>query len=278
MPNTFDIRKTAAGADTLAAAWRDSAALYNGFAPHWDECFDAANHRNAYELLAWEYVCRILPPAPAVVVDVGCGTGRWAGRFLALGHRVTGIEQAPAMANAVRAKDFGDDMILIVDNMENVDLPPASADLVVAMGSIQYSRNPAQMIRRFAAWIRPGGRVFVCVDSLIAVVLELTSLRRSDEALRILESRKGIFELDGQIADLHLHDRQTLESYFAAAGLVDLDCRGLLVTMSAMGREWCTQAIASDRAAFLDLERAYSRFPAIADLGKHIILSGRRPV
>jgi hypothetical protein len=46
------------------------------------------------------------------------------------------------------------------------------------------------MIRRFTAWTRPGGRVFVCVDSLIAVVLELTALRRNDEALRILEFRK----------------------------------------------------------------------------------------
>jgi SAM-dependent methyltransferase len=137
MANTVDVSQTAADADTLAATWRDSVALYSAFAPHWDECFDGPNHRHAYELLARECVCRILPPAPAVVVDVGCGTGRWAGRFLALGHRVIGIEQAPGMANAVRAKDFGDDLTLIVNDMENVDLPPASADLVVAMGSIQ---------------------------------------------------------------------------------------------------------------------------------------------
>jgi len=161
--------------------------------------------------------------------------------------------------------------------MENVALPPASADLVVAMGSVQYARDPAAMIARFAAWTRPGGRVFVCVDSLVAVVLELASLRRSEEALRILESRKGVFELDGHSADLHLHDRCTLEACFTAAGLVDLDCRGLLVTMSALGREACNRAIAANRAAFLELERKLSAFPALADAGKHLIVSGRRP-
>src|SRR5215468_7076805 len=103
------------GDESSAASWRDSAALYSAFAPHWDQCFDAANHRNAYELLAWEYVTGLLPPAPGLIVDVGCGTGRWAGRFLALGHRVIGIEHAPAMASAVRAKDFGADMRLIVE-------------------------------------------------------------------------------------------------------------------------------------------------------------------
>jgi SAM-dependent methyltransferase len=260
-----------------AGAWRDSAALYSAFAPRWDQCFDAASHRNAYELLAWEYICRILPSVPGVVVDVGCGTGRWAAKFLALGHRVVGIEQAPEMVKAVQAKDLGAGMTLIAASMEEVALPPAGADLVVAMGSVQYARDPAAMIARFASWTRPGGCVFVCVDSLVAVVLELISLGRSEEALRILGSRKGIFELGGHRADLHLHDRRGLEAYFTAAGLVDLDCRGLLVTMSALGREACYRAIASDRAAFLELERELSASPVLADAGKHLVASGRRP-
>jgi hypothetical protein len=145
------------------------------------------------------------------------------------------------------------------------------------MGSVQYARDPRQMFGRFSSWVRPGGRVFVCVDSLVAVTLELLSLNRSSEALRILETGRGVFELGGQTADLYLFDRRSLESEFAAAGLVDLDCRGLLITMSAMGRDWCTRAIASDRAGFLDLERSLSRYAALADAGKHLIVSGRRP-
>jgi SAM-dependent methyltransferase len=277
MNSATELGKVPGDDGNSAASWRDSAALYSAFAPHWDQCFDAANHRNVYELLAWEYVAGLLPPASGLIVDVGCGTGRWVGRFLSLGHRVIAIEQAPEMVELVRAKDLGTDLTLMVDTMENVALPPAAADLVVAMGSVQYARNPAQMISRFASWAKPGGRVFVCVDSLVAVALELTSLDKSDEALRILETGRGVFELDGHKADLHLYDRRRLEAYFAAAGLVDLDSRGLLITMSALGRERCLQAIASERAAFLELERKLSAFSTLADAGKHLIVSGRRP-
>jgi SAM-dependent methyltransferase len=264
-------------AEIPSPAWQDSAALYDVFAPEWDACFDMANHRNAYDLLAWEYVTRFLPPAPADIVDVGCGTGRWCGRLLSLGHRVVGIEQAPEMLKVLAAKGFGPRLNLIAGSMETVSLPPASADIVVAMGSVQYARDPARMIRRFASWTKPGGRVLVCVDSLVALILELVSLHKIEEARRILHTGRGVFTHGGKSADLHVYDRRTLESYFAAAGLVELDCCGLLLSMSALGRDGCARAIVSDRAGFLDSERKLAGFPAVADIGKHIIVCGRRP-
>jgi SAM-dependent methyltransferase len=274
----------AAAADNLGldaldplSAWQDSAPLYDAFAPQWDACFDATNHRNAYDLLAWEYVVRLLPSAPADIVDVGCGTGRWCSRFLALGHRVLGIEQAPEMVKILAAKGFGPRLTVIAESMETARLPLAAADIVVAMGSVQYARDPASMIQRFASWTKPGGLVVVCVDSLLAVILELVSLHKIDEALRILRTGRGVFAHGGQSADLHLYDRRALESHFAAAGLVELDCRGLLVSMSALGRDGCAREIASDRAGVLDRERQLAGFSATADLGKHIIMCGRRP-
>jgi hypothetical protein len=161
--------------------------------------------------------------------------------------------------------------------MERVQLPPASADIVVAMGSVQYARDPAQMVRRFASWTRPGGRVFVCVDSLLALVLELVSLRKIEDALRILNTGRGVFTYRGETANLHVYDRRTLESYFAAAGLIDLECHGLLISMSALGRHACLRAIARDKLAFLDEERRLGQFSAIADLGKHLVICARRP-
>jgi SAM-dependent methyltransferase len=263
---------------SVPSVWQDSAALYDAFAAEWDACFDAANHRNAYDLLAWEYVTRFLPPAPAAIVDVGCGTGRWCGKLLSLGHHVVGIEQAPEMIKVLAAKGFGPRLTLIAGSMETVRLPPASADIVLAIGSVQYARDPARMIRRFASWAKPGGRVLVCVDSLVALILELVSLHKVEEALRILHTGRGVFTHGGKIADLHVYDRRTMESYFTAAGLIELDCRGLLLSMSAFGRDRCAHAIASDRAGFLDSERKLAEFPATADIGKHIILCGRRPL
>jgi SAM-dependent methyltransferase len=266
------------GTVDTSSAWQDSASLYDVFAAEWDACFDATNHRNAYDLLAWEYVARFLPPAPADIVDVGCGTGRWCGKFLSLGHRVVGIEQAPEMLKLLAAKRFGSRLTVIAGSMETVRLPPASADIVVAMGSVQYARDPARMIRRFALWTKPGGRVVVCVDSLVALTLELLSLHKNKEALRILRTGRGVFTHGEKSADLHVYDRRAMEAHFTAAGLIELDCRGLLLQMSALGRDGCARALASDRAGLLDLERQLAQFPAIADIGKHIIFSGRRPL
>jgi SAM-dependent methyltransferase len=276
MPTAADDTKSSA-VDT-SSDWQDSASLYDVFASEWDACFDATNHRNAYDLLAWEYVMRFLPRAPADIVDVGCGTGRWCGKFLSLGHRVVGIEQSPEMLKLLAAKGLGSRLTVIAGSMEAVNLPLASADLVVAMGSVQYARDPTCMIRRFASWTKPGGRVVVCVDSLVALTLELVSLQKNEEALRILRTGRGVFTHGEKSADLHVYDRRAMEAHFAEAGLVELDCRGLLLSMSALGRDGCARALASDRAGLLGLERQLAQFPAIADMGKHIIFSGRRPL
>jgi 2-polyprenyl-3-methyl-5-hydroxy-6-metoxy-1,4-benzoquinol methylase len=46
-------------------------------------------------------------PAPLRILDLGCGTGALCNDYAALGHLVTGIDPAPAMLDAARAKPFG---------------------------------------------------------------------------------------------------------------------------------------------------------------------------
>lgn len=259
-----------------AGGWRDSLALYDCFAADYDVAFAAANHRKAYDLLAWEQVAALLPRSPGIIVDAGCGTGRWIGRLLSLGHRVIGIEQSPNMIAALLEKGFGSGFELIAQGMEAAQIPPASADLVMAIGSVQYTRDPGEMIRRFAAWTKPGGHICVMMDSLVALVVELMRLGKVEEALTRLRSGRGVFALGDTQADLFLYDSRTLRSQFAAAGLVDLACRGLLVSSSAWGSAGCSKAMASDEAAFLALERELASHPQMADCGKHLFASGRR--
>jgi SAM-dependent methyltransferase len=258
-------------------AWRDSIALYNAFAAGYDAAFAAPGHRKAYDRLAWEHVSALLPPAPGLIVDAGCGTGRWIAPLLALGHRVIGIEQAPDMVRALRAKRHGAGFALIDAGMESAQIAAASADLVMAIGSVQYTPDPAAMIQRFSEWAKPGGAVCVMVDSLVALVLELIRLGKPAEAVERLRTGRGVFAFGGQQADLFLYDSRSLQAQFAAAGLIDVDCRGLLVSSSAWGSEGCSRAMTADETAFLDLERALSCFPAMADAGKHLFVSGRRP-
>src|SRR6476659_8859165 len=143
-----------------------SAPLYDLLAPTYEEHF-AVPHRTAYDTLAWELCARWLPEPPAQVVDVGCGIGRWAQRLTGLGYSVLGIEPAPLMAQRARER-LGDDerFRLVESRVEQVELAPATADAVVAMGSLQYTDDPAAAVEQMAGWLRPGGTLALLVDSL----------------------------------------------------------------------------------------------------------------
>jgi len=258
--------------------WLESVALYDEMAPAYDAVFAEQTYRRAYDLLAGEYIARLLPPAPATIVDAGCGTGRWAARWLALGHRVIGIERAPRMIAALRQKQLGPAFRLIEASMADAEIEPSSADLVIAMGSIQYLPDPAAALARFVRWLKPGGQVCLYTDALMSIVLELIRLGRPDEALLRLATRRGQFRLGDTAAELHLFNRESLLALLAAAGLADLACHGLLIMQSAWDKQRCSEAFAADEAAYLALERRLMADPAMADAGKHIIAVGRKPM
>src|SRR5439155_264782 len=118
-----------------------SRALFDSLAPDYDQHFDAP-HRAAYDRLAWKFTMEHLPPAPAVIVEVGCGIGRWSSRFVDRGYRVIGLEPAPSMAAAARRR-LGSRLgfELVDEPIEDAVLEAGRADAVVAMGSFQYAED-----------------------------------------------------------------------------------------------------------------------------------------
>lgn len=254
------------------------AALYSAIADGYDDSYAVPSHRRVYDRLAWEHVSALPLPRAAHIVDVGCGTGRWIPAWLARGHHVTGIEQAPGMIDVLRRRNLGSGFSLIETPMENAFLPSQSADLVLAMGSVQYAADPADMIRRFASWTRPGGIVCVYVDSLMALILELVRNGQTDKALEMLSTRRGVFRTGHHAATLTLYDTRLLERHFADAGLVDARCYGLAVGASAAGRAGCTAAMVADEDAAMNVERALSAEALLADAGLHILAIGRKPL
>ena len=254
---------------------RPSAPLFDALAAAYDEHF-AVPHRAAYDALAWERLEAVLPERPGLVVDAGCGVGRWAERLIAMGHRVIGIEPAAAMARAARERNPGDQFTLVEGRMEDVELE-AQADVVMAMGSLQYTSDPEAAIARLASWTRPGGIVLVLVDSLVALAIELLRAGKQEEALERLCTHQGVWQTDGQSADLHLLHRERLETAFTAAALQDVRSHGLLVGASVDGRDQLAEALEEDPEARLSTERELMAFPELADLGKQLLVEGRVP-
>jgi SAM-dependent methyltransferase len=265
-----------------ARADQPASAVFDELARDYDAHFAVA-HRAAYDELAWEHVQRLLPRTSGLVVDAGCGSGRWARRFVGLGHRVIGIDVSRRMVDASRreAIALGGRFAVVESDMTVAPIDVgAGADLVVAMGSLQYVRDPSLALQRFASWVRPGGAVAVLVDSLLALVMELGANGRWDEAIERARTARGLWsppEAAGRSTEVRLFDRVTLETLATEAGFADVRTIGLLVSFTAGGRDAysAAQTYAADASRLLDRELA--QIPAVADAGKQLLLTARRP-
>jgi ubiquinone/menaquinone biosynthesis C-methylase UbiE len=133
----------------------------------WDaeaEAFDeAADHglRDATVRAAWRsLLASLLPPAPARVADLGCGTGSLSLLLADEGHTVTGVDFSPAMvARAVAKADGRSDVRFVVGDAVSPPLDRASYDVVLCRHVLWALPDPAAALRRWIGLLAPGGRL-----------------------------------------------------------------------------------------------------------------------
>jgi SAM-dependent methyltransferase len=254
----------------------DAPAFFGLQAADYEAQFRVA-HRHAYDDLAWEYTRSRLPPTPGIVVDVGCGVGRWAGRLVALGHRVIGIEPSTEMADVAEGLGFGTNFRVVRASVDEAKLPAGSADAVLAMGSLQYAPTPSRSVARMATWLRPGGWMLILGDSLLALTLELLGAGRVEEAVERARSLTAEFRIANVAVRHWLFTADSLRQWLTEAGLVEVEVCGLLVSWSAFGRDQVTRRLAHDAETICVLDRRLAGLPPLADAGKQLLGMGRRP-
>ncbi|VXC02246.1 class I SAM-dependent methyltransferase [Nocardioides sp. AX2bis] len=102
-----------------------------------------------------------LPPAPADVVDLGCGTGSLAVLLAEQGHRVRGTDLAPAMVAAARAKaesaGVADRVTVVEGDAGHPSYEPGSADVVLCRHVLWALPDPAAALAAWGRLLRPGG-------------------------------------------------------------------------------------------------------------------------
>jgi ubiquinone/menaquinone biosynthesis C-methylase UbiE len=264
--------------NSLSPGLFDSSALYDAVAPIYEENYRETSYQRIYDLLAWQRAIGCLPPRPSKIVDAGCGTGRWASWLLDAGHKVIGVEQARSMIHQIQERHLGDRFRLVAENMETVDLSDEKADAVFAMGSLQFTANPAKQLKKFASWVKPGGYVAVYVDSLVARVLELLRQGKTEDAMSRLKTRTDVRHMRGESADVHLFDEKSLRSFFESAGLCSIQSYGLLASASAYGNEGCDERLREDEYTFIQSESALSSSPLFINLGRYVFMLGQKPL
>jgi SAM-dependent methyltransferase len=101
----------------------------------------------------------IQAPPPCAILDFGCGPGRDLKTFLQRGHRVVGLEGAPALADMARAHSGCE---VWQQDFLRLDLPAAHFDGIFANASLFHvpRQELPRILLELHATLKPGGILF----------------------------------------------------------------------------------------------------------------------
>lgn len=108
-------------------------------------------------LLPW------LPPAPAPLLDIGCGTGSLTLLLAQLGYQMTGIDFAPAMVAQAQAKAqaAGHAIPFYVMDAAQPHLPAQHFALILCRHLLWALPEPDLVLQRWTELLLPGGRLLL---------------------------------------------------------------------------------------------------------------------
>jgi ubiquinone/menaquinone biosynthesis C-methylase UbiE len=88
----------------LARRLQDTAEAFDSVAPTYDGPQGNNDLIQRMRDIVWRQIDELLPPAPAELIDLGCGTGIDAQHFAELGHHVVATDWSPAMVERAAAR------------------------------------------------------------------------------------------------------------------------------------------------------------------------------
>ncbi len=238
-----------------------------------------------------EIILRLGPPAPAVVLDVGGGPGRYARWLAGLGYEVHLIEPVSRLVELARHADRDSPRPLAgcrIGDARALDRPDRSADLVLLLGPLYHLPDAADRVRALAEAhrvLRPGGVLFAAAISRFASALDglvrdllgdpdfadiverdLASGRHRNPTARLDYFTTAYFhhpdELAGEVRD----------AGFRLEGLFGLEGPGWL--LQDFERRW---ADPPGRDALLRVARALEAEPTLLGVSAHLLAVGRCP-
>ncbi|HEV2301317.1 MAG TPA: class I SAM-dependent methyltransferase [Stellaceae bacterium] len=219
------------------------AAHWNRRAGHFDEDFGHSIKTPA-ERAAWDRIIGLVLAGRACldVIDLGCGTGFLALELAAQGHRVVGVDFAPAMVAAARQKaaERGLAVRFEAGDAESLPFAAASFGLAVSRHLLWTLPHPEAAIAEWIRMLRPGGRLAIIdglADAGAAAALPQESAHSSPE-YRAIGDRLPF--LDGR-------PRQEIERLFAAKGLLGVGGDDLADLVAAQEARLTGEGIAARR-------------------------------
>ena len=229
------------------------AAHWDRRAAHFDEDF-GHSIRTPGERAAWDRILELVVPSRDALdaLDVGSGTGFLSFELAARGHRVTGVDFAPAMIARARGKAAARGVAVRFEEADAERLPFASAsfDLVISRHLLWTLPHPEAAIDEWIRVLRPRGRLIVVDGQFDATALTSPppgSARASAEYAAIGD----------QLPFLGGRPREAIEALLRGHGLIDVAGDPLLDLVAAQAQRMVEEGLE---------RRTHRRYVAWGDL------------
>ncbi len=174
--------------------------------------------RTAAERAAWDRIFDLIVGGRGTLdaLDAGCGTGFLSLELAARGHRVTGIDFAPAMLAEARKKAAAQSVAIRFEeaDAEQLPFPAASFDLVMSRHVLWTLPHPEAAIDEWIRVLRPDGRLVSMDSQFDPSVLEVSA-----QNARTSAEYAGIGD---KLPFLGGRPQAEIEALFRAQGLVNV--------------------------------------------------------
>ena len=159
-----------ADADAAPTSARSTPYAFPAFADVYQQNSRAGSLRDHAALDALLARCLPAPLSGRRILDVGCGDGRLAARFVADGATVVGVEPCAPMADAAIARGLPQ-FTLARCRAEDLAVD-GIFDGAVAWMSLDHCADAGRALRRIAAHLRPGARLIVTTEHALRTAPE----------------------------------------------------------------------------------------------------------
>jgi len=140
---------------------------------------------------AQDLLCSLLVPAPARILEVGCGSGALARSLAALGYQVTALSSNAHEIDTCRARNTGG---VDYQRVDFAEFQAAQAfDIVLLQQSAQYF-DPLYLFAKLSVCLNPGGQLLIADEFLLDDSIQEYEPRPLLENFLRLAERNGFSE------------------------------------------------------------------------------------
>lgn len=236
-----------------------------------------------YEEGCWRYIEPVLPRIDtSVILEAGCGTGRWVIRLAPMGYRVVLSDLSPEMVKHAREKveQLGlSDRVAgyyALDICDMQALPNASFDLVLALGGpLSLCHDASLAISEFHRVTRPGGYVVCDTANRYRTALDLVHENKASQLASVLDTGRFL-RRDGLVD--HRFDPQELIDLFAANGWEVVHVAGICPLFEYLPTAEQVRLLDDEHLfeAMRDVGRRYAEDPFMVALSGRLLIVARR--